>query len=133
MHRLFLLLLVAWPAAAGQPTKRPSDAERGEALWARHCAACHGPTNAGDGPATASLVVPVPDLRGKVKADDETLRLVLRGKGVMPGFETAFDKADARRVVQYQATVHAKKSTAPKRPAPVAPAPEEEGDPEGGQ
>jgi len=115
-----LLALLATSAMAEQPTKRLSDAERGEELWARHCAACHGPTNRGDGPATEALVVDVPDLRGKVKVDDATLKLVLRGNGGMPGFETSFDKADARRVLKHMLAVHEAKATKPspkKKPA----------------
>jgi mono/diheme cytochrome c family protein len=131
MLRFVLLLTLGMPAIAGQPTKRPSDAERGRELYVRHCAACHGPANAGDGPATSALVVPVPDLRGKVRADDAVIKVVLRGQGAMPGYEATFDKADARRVLQHMATVHTAKSTAPK-PAVVDDAPEED-PPEGGE
>ena len=118
-----LLLIAALAAQAAQPTKRPTDAERGKELWERHCTACHGPTNQGDGPATTALVAEVPDLRDAVKVDDATIRIVLRGQGPMPGYETSFDKADARRVLKYMAAVHKKATTAPKKEAPE---PEEE-------
>jgi mono/diheme cytochrome c family protein len=111
-----LLALLATSALADQPSKRPSDAERGEELWERHCTACHGPTNRGDGPATEALVVTVPDLRGKVKVDEATIKLVLRGMGGMPAYETSFDKTDARRVLKHMATVHEARAKKPKPP-----------------
>ncbi len=123
-----LLALMATSAFADQPTERLSDAARGEELWERHCSACHGPSNRGDGPATEALVVDVPDLRGKVKVDDATLKLVLRGNGGMPGYETSFDKADARRVLKHMLKVHEVKAKKPaadpkttlKKPLPPA-------------
>jgi mono/diheme cytochrome c family protein len=119
----FLLVL---PAMAGQPTKRPSDAERGKELWGRHCQSCHGAANHGDGPATAALVVPVPDLAGRVEADKATIDVVLNGKGPMPGFEASFGYEDAKLVLQHMATVHA-----PPAPAPAGPEPKG-GEPEAG-
>lgn len=115
----FLAALVLVPALAEQPTKRPTDEERGKELWERHCTACHGPGNRGDGPATEALVVDVPDLRGKVRTDDATIKLLLRGRGAMPGYETSFDKNDARRVLKYMAKVHGIQA----KPPPADPAP----------
>lgn len=40
----------------------------GARLYARHCAACHGPTGAGDGPEAPRLPVPPADLRGLAEA-----------------------------------------------------------------
>jgi mono/diheme cytochrome c family protein len=123
-----LVLLLTLPALAAQPTKRPSDADRGKELWGRHCASCHGATNHGDGPATAALVVPVPDLAGKVVADKPTADVVLNGKGTMPGFEASFDREDAKRVLQHMASAHAPApEPAPPAPPPEAEAPAEEG------
>jgi len=121
MRSLLLLSMMLLPTAlAGQPTKRLSDDERGKQLWERHCQACHGPGNRGDGPATEALVAPVPDLRGKVKADDATIKLVLRGRGSMPAYEATFaePRGDARRVLAYMGKVHSKGSTQ----KPAAPA-----------
>lgn len=117
---LWSLLLLALPALAAQPTKRPTDAERGKELWTRHCVSCHGPANHGDGPATAALVSRVPDLAGVVKADKATVEVVLNGKGAMPGYAASFGADDARRVLQHMATVH----EGPPPPAPSEPAPE---------
>lgn len=46
--------------AQGVPPIRPSAAE-GAALYAAHCADCHGPTGNGGGPMTPQLPGPVPD------------------------------------------------------------------------
>ncbi len=139
--RLTLLLLMLSPvtmAAPGapnpnaeKPVRRPSDEERGKELWVRHCLACHGAENRGDGPAAASLVTPAPDLVGKVVEDEETNRLVLKGKGAMPGFESSFDRFDAKRVLQYMKSLP-KKPTDGTKPAPAPVAPPVEPDPDAG-
>lgn len=54
---LFLLAACA-PAAPG-----------GALLYARHCAACHGATEAGDGPEATHLPVPPADLRNLAAAN----------------------------------------------------------------
>ena len=92
-------------APAGQPSKRPSDIDRGQQLWERHCWQCHGSTNQGDGPAAAALVHTVPNLIDQIVVTDELARRVLRGNGAMPGYEQSFDFHDARRVLKYQATL----------------------------
>lgn len=110
MHRLRVLLpvtlLVGTLALAANPPenrpgRRPTDAERGEELYGRHCVQCHGPSVRGDGPATAAFVHPVPDLVGKIKVDEPTITAVHLGKGTMPSFEVTFDRADAKRVLQH--------------------------------
>lgn len=115
-----LLLLTAGHVAsaiAEVPTQRPSDEERGQTLWERHCWQCHGETNEGDGPATADLVVEVPSLIGALTVDEETARSILRGKGTMPGFEESFDLQDARRVLNYQVSLIAGAQPAPPKDA----------------
>jgi mono/diheme cytochrome c family protein len=93
--------------AAPQSGKRPSEAERGKALWETHCKSCHGPLGHADGPAIANLVVTVPDLAGFAVLDDsgkvrtDVERLVLKGRNGMPGFETTFDRYEARRVLRH--------------------------------
>jgi high-affinity iron transporter len=94
-------------AGSKMPTKRPSDADRGEELYLRHCVQCHGPTGAGNGPAAAAMVRPVPDLRGKLDKANRELQVsvVMKGRGAMPGFGTSFDEHDARRLLKYFETL----------------------------
>lgn len=139
------LLMLSGLALAADSQKRPTDEQRGKELYERHCVSCHGAQARGDGPATQALVVPIPDLAGKVKVDGdnlkETIKIVQLGRGAMPSFEASFDNDDARRVVQWMAKVH-KASTAapaPAEPADDTPAGDAQGDgpgegpPEGGQ
>lgn len=119
-------------ASAAQPTKRPSDAERGEELYRRHCVACHGVRNGGDGPATPALVAEVPDLVGKVTSGEEAIKLVLKGRGAMPGYEASFDRHDAVRVLTFMSGLGPDKELGaagrPKSPKGVAgPDPDAEG------
>ena len=122
MKRLLPLaaLLVLLPSAfAAKPSqRRPTDMERGKELYLLHCVACHGAKNHGDGPATEALVADVPDLVGKVKADDATAQLLLQGRGAMPSYEASFDAKDAKRVLKYMIEAHVKGDE--KKPAPEA-------------
>jgi mono/diheme cytochrome c family protein len=120
---LIAALALAAGAPAAQPNKRPTDAVRGKELYERHCEACHGAYARGHGPATEALVHEVPDLLGRVKADDPTIRVVLRGKAAMPGYEQTFDKHDAKRVLQHMARLEAPGATAPANARPPQPPP----------
>ena len=112
-------LVAALEGRADTPNRRPTDEERGEELYARHCVHCHGERAAGDGPATRALVHPVPDLRGRVSVDDASVEIVARGRGAMPSFEESFDRADARRVLQHMLSL----STRADAPADAGDAP----------
>ncbi|MFK7926805.1 MAG: cytochrome c [Myxococcota bacterium] len=114
------LLLALTPAFAASGNRRPSDAERGEELYDRHCMACHGADGRGQGPATPDLVQPVPSMEGVVtKASvNGQVPTVLTGKGLMPGFEASFDRYDARRVLRHLAKVAGAPPTPPE-PAPA--------------
>jgi len=109
------LLLALTPAFAASGNRRPSDAERGQELYDRHCMACHGDDGRGQGPATADLVQPVPSMEGVVtKASvNGQVATVLTGKGLMPGFEASFDRYDARRVLRHLAKVAGAPATPP--------------------
>ncbi len=144
---LFALVFIGWiagwvpdDAAAKQPTKRPTDEERGEELYRRHCVACHGVRNGGQGPATTALVHPVPALQGKVTTKNDHVHVVLKGKGAMPGFEASFDRPDAVRVLKYMRSLGPDKALPSrserakpdkKRPLPRKPVPPRKGATEG--
>ncbi|MEQ1564827.1 MAG: cytochrome c [Myxococcota bacterium] len=132
MLRWLLVLLLVPVANADDSKKRPTDEQRGKELYDRHCVACHGAEAKGDGPATASLVFPVPDLAGQVKTDKAAVDLVVYGRGPMPAYEASFDAEDARRVLKYMATAHQAEPTPPPQatvtdapPAPDAQQPED--------
>ena len=129
---LFFGLSIAAADAQEQPTKRPTDEARGQELYKRHCEACHGAWNKGHGPATQALVRPVPDLEGRVVADDRTIQVVMRGRGAMPGYEQTFDRFDAKRVLEHMAKLkqppqgaepaRLPDAAAPTNPTPAVPA-----------
>ena len=56
----------AGPSAGEEPARRPGNllASQGEALFVRHCAACHGMGGRGDGPAASALSKRPADLTG---------------------------------------------------------------------
>lgn len=93
----------AEPKAPAVPTKRPPDAEVGQALYQQSCWQCHGERGLGDGPAAAAIVGGVPSLEGRVaeEAFDELVKLVVEGRGRMPAFGEDIDKHNARRILVY--------------------------------
>lgn len=76
-----VLTIAAAPASAG-------DAAAGEAKFKQLCAACHGPSGRGDGPAAAGLK-PKPrdfaDPEWQAKVDDDYLRKVISKGGPAVG------------------------------------------------
>ena len=115
--------LVGVADAQQQPAKRLPDLERGAELYLRHCVQCHGVAGAGDGPATAALVAPVPDLRGGIdKGDiDAIAKIVLAGRGAMPAFEMSFDRYDARRALRYLDKIGREEAVVTPETPPAAP------------
>lgn len=122
---MFPLLLAV--ALAGQPSKRPSDAERGKQLYQRHCVQCHGVRNRGDGPATPALLFETPNLEGKTETKGEHVTSVLNGKNAMPGFVAVFNEADAVRVLKFMASLGSKRSLKPPAVQPPPGKPDADG------
>ena len=58
------VLAAAPDHAAEPPARTPELLARGKASYATYCAACHGPTGAGDGPAAGALKPPPRNLTG---------------------------------------------------------------------
>jgi len=66
----------------------PGNRARGAELFAIHCAPCHGPSGAGDGPVAGRLGVKVRDLRSDrtaALADGEIFTTIGEGSGSMLG------------------------------------------------
>ena len=137
--RAVLGSVVVWgsTARAEMPGKAPPDRERGQEVYARDCAACHGAKALGDGPAAAVLGVPAPALAGRAPVAEEAaqVRLILEGRGAMPGFSAVFDEADARKVLVWLRALDPKTGVDPdarppkapaKAPAPAPPSPADE-------
>ena len=82
----------------------PGDAGAlGAALYARHCAECHGSGGAGDGPQARSLLATPADLRGlagRMDLDLVTERIAIGGK-VMPGFARELDAAAQQAIARF--------------------------------
>jgi len=97
---LLALLMPAW-VSARQPTKRPTDERRGEELFEQNCWQCHGKRGGGQGPLAEALGGPL-DPIGQRFAPQEyhgQIKVILRGRGDMPGFDQVMNRADARRIL----------------------------------
>jgi len=74
------------------------DPDRGQPLYARHCAVCHGDTGAGDGPAGAGMEPPPRNLRDPARLDQMSLYNLFNtlAQGIdgtdMPGFADQLDE-----------------------------------------
>ena len=70
----FLFALTALVACSGAFTDAETGAEtgakRGQVIYAKECAQCHGAAGAGAGPASLGMGVPAPDLTGLSQRND---------------------------------------------------------------
>ncbi len=101
---------IVWPPGSDTP----ADAPRGAAVYARHCAVCHGPDGRGNGPAAPSLIPHPRDFTTghfKYKStpsedpplDSDLVRTVRRGlpASAMPYFGDLLPQGDLLAVIQY--------------------------------
>jgi mono/diheme cytochrome c family protein len=108
------------------PTKRPPDVDVGRVLWTRSCAACHGESGHGDGPAATALVGGVAALPRAPKDLAAWVTLVQEGRGRMPAFSETLDARDTRRVLVYlQERQAGRAGRRPDAPEPDAPGTDE--------
>jgi len=72
------------------PADKPSF-ERGAKLYKTHCAACHGGTGRGDGPAGTGLTPKPADLTRMAKhhTDGDFAWKIANGRGAMPGWKSS--------------------------------------------
>ena len=121
-----LVVLVAWTtaslfcalASAGDGDLAPPEVERGEKVYRRACASCHGRDGTGDGPAARSLDPRPRDLTsGKYKfrstptgsppTDEDLYRIVTAGipRTYMFAWEDLLSERERRDVVAYIKTL----------------------------
>jgi putative copper resistance protein D len=103
----------------------------GATAYREHCAACHGPTGAGDGPAGAALSPPPSDLRAHHAAlhtAGDLFWWITHGRRQMPAFGDRLDVEQRWDLVNYIRTLAAvdtaralKPTVEPERPLVVAP------------
>lgn len=84
--------------------------ERGRALYAKHCAECHGPNGQGDGTAGRDLD-PLPsnlhDPRIAKEPDVKLFRQITRGRKPMPSFGRLLNDEDRWTLVAFVKTLAA--------------------------
>lgn len=79
----------------------------GSRLYEQHCAACHGATGAGDGPAAAALATPPANFHDRqhstIYGPGEKYWIIGQGSGQtgMPGFEKALSPRDRWDLVNH--------------------------------
>lgn len=90
----------------------PEVLARGATLYGTHCASCHGPRAAGDGPAAASLPAPPTNL---VVAQREWsdgvfhIRTIARAKNGMPSFRDTLTEEERWAVIRHVRSLDAPK------------------------
>jgi putative copper resistance protein D len=102
------LAIDAYPTTYRRPTAayHATSIAQGAALYREHCAGCHGPTGAGDGPAGRGLPRPPADLRaphtGQHTAGD-LFWWISRGipRGGMPGFADRLEEEERWDLVNF--------------------------------
>jgi mono/diheme cytochrome c family protein len=129
-----------WTPADHQPPPGgagvPDDVEgpgAGAALFAVHCASCHGLEGRGDGPG-APPMARVPDLTDPLlaarRSDADVEVLILAGRGFMPGFESSIPREGVRALALHVRTLAPPAAALPVpddgAPEPTPPAPEAE-------
>ncbi len=102
-------VFVAWPAGA-----QDGDLARGQEVYDRWCASCHGFDGAGEGPAAAYMLPRPRDFTGglyqirtttggELPTDDDILHVIDEGMPgtTMPGWQDQLSRADRRALVAY--------------------------------
>lgn len=87
----------------------PAALDRGRALYAGHCAVCHGESGHGDGPGARGSLAPPDDLAAipapPVFPDGVLWYRILHGTGAMPAFREVLTDDDAWHLVVFVRTL----------------------------
>lgn len=81
---------------------------RGAFIYANFCAVCHGPTGAGDGPATKRGVPPPPSLlleHARDMPDGQMFHLISLGQANMASYASQVERQDRWKVIRYLRTL----------------------------
>jgi mono/diheme cytochrome c family protein len=93
-------------AAPNEPESKSVDVAKGEKVFVRHCAGCHGLEGKGDGylllgPEPANLTRPTT----KKRSDTMLLQTIHEGKPNIPSWKTRLSEEDSRNVLAYIRTL----------------------------
>jgi high-affinity iron transporter len=102
---VLLITLVVLFGALRLPAVSAQQADEGKTTFDKMCAACHGKTGAGNGPAAAGLK-PKPasftDPKFQAQRTDDSLKaFIVKGKPPMPGFGKQLSPAQVTALVAY--------------------------------
>ncbi len=82
------------------PYAGDSDSDQiGSELYSQYCTVCHGKTGKGDGPNSGLIEIPVGDFTSaafKNQPDGSVYYKLVKGRGVMPGFEPVIEYEEDR-------------------------------------
>jgi mono/diheme cytochrome c family protein len=95
-----ILLYAALSALLGPLTTAPSEAAdifQGKRIYGRHCAQCHGVKGRSSVPGTPHFS----QGQGLLMSDYDLVRVIKKGKNLMPGYATVISDADILNVIAY--------------------------------
>jgi len=91
--------------ASTGPVYFPTPGQDGADIYTKQCAACHGKSGEGNGPAAVALNPRPADLTDRERMDELTndaLReLIAKGTGAMPAFESILEPDELDAVLEY--------------------------------
>jgi cytochrome c553 len=94
------------------PTKSPLDEVPVDALYQKFCAMCHGADGTGNEQMNRMSKTPITSLaKGPFKlprTPEAVTELIMKGSGVMPGFEKELGRFNATRLANYALTLESK-------------------------
>lgn len=99
----WLSVVLALAVVAGDPAGGEArDPDQGEVLYRQHCAVCHG----FNGMAVTPDIPNFARGEGFGKSEQDLLKVMETGKGLMPAWKGILSKAEQRSVLEYARTIH---------------------------